>query len=186
MTKNRAIGARWFDGESTHRVYSGRTPLIEVGASSDRKGERCFELACVILDAGCHVIHANPHAERLVNLDRWGALPGRRGPHLMQLMTSDAFLEQVRNWDTVAGVILPGRLEPLVLGADGQSSSLSLRSLGEQLRKTHAPGLARLAEVGAAPVSAACAASGVRFEWTSEEGEASPSTASFRLGPTTP
>ncbi|MEP7216581.1 MAG: helix-turn-helix transcriptional regulator, partial [Anaerolineaceae bacterium] len=139
--------ARWMSGEEPIAAYKGMIPIHAASTAAIFDEADSLEWPCVVLDAACHVVHANPHASRLVDLTRWEQIPGRPGTHLMQLMVSRQFREQVMNWETVAGVILPGRLESQVLGNPGLQSASGVRTVAEHLRKTDADGLGRLLDV---------------------------------------
>jgi|GEM_PF-4168651 len=164
--------ARWIAGEVPISIMRGHSELRAVGPGPVFR--TCDGLAwpSAVLDAACHIVHANPAARRIFGLNRWAPLPGRPGPHLMQLMVSDHFLAQARNWDEVAAVILPGRLEPLVLGtAAQQPSSRGLREVAAQLRREAAAGIDRLADVWrSSPGYDSLRRPGVRFEWTADDG----------------
>lgn len=164
--------ARWLHGDTPIGNYRNRTELVETSLALLANGCDALPWPSVILDAGCHVVHANTAAERLVPLARTRPLAGRPGPHLMQLMVSDAFMEQLRNWDDVAGVILPGRLEPLVVTAPRDASVNSLLDVGRQLMRTSPGGIERLAAVWRdSPGFTSLRRPGVTFEWTTEAGE---------------
>ena len=165
--------ARWMSGEEPIAAYKGMIPIHAASTAAIYREADSLEWPCVVLDAACHIVHANPHASRLVDLTRWPALPGRPGPHLMQLMVSQQFREQVTNWETVAGVILPGRLEAQVLGNPGLQSATGVRAVAEHLRKTEADGLGQLFDVWANSAGfTSLRRPGVRFEWCTEDGEA--------------
>lgn len=163
--------ARWLAGDEPVAVFRGRRELMGVGTRTIYGACNGLTWPAAVLDASCHVVHANPLAGQLFGLDRWKALPGRPGPHLLQLMVSNEFLSQVRNWEEVAGVILPGRLEPLVMGADRESSSRGLREVATQLRRDSAAGIERLADVWrTSPGFNSLRRPGVRFDWTAGDG----------------
>ena len=163
--------ARWLAGDEPVAVFRGRRELMGVGTRTIYGACNGLTWPSAVLDASCHVVHANPLAGQLFGLDRWKALPGRPGPHLLQLMVSNEFLAQVRNWEEVAGVILPGRLEPLVMGADRESSSRGLREVATQLRRDSAAGIERLADVWrTSPGFNSLRRPGVRFDWTAGDG----------------
>ncbi|MEO6043590.1 MAG: helix-turn-helix transcriptional regulator [Tepidiformaceae bacterium] len=164
--------ARWMSGETPISVYEGKGSLHATSGPAIFREVDFLDWPCVVLDASCHVVHANPHAGRLVDMARWRPLPGRPGPHLMQLMVSQQFREQVANWTTVAGVVLPGRLEAQVLGNPGDTSAGGVRAVAEHLRKTEADGLGQLFDVWSnSPGFSSLRRPAVRFEWRTEEGE---------------
>jgi transcriptional regulator with XRE-family HTH domain len=166
--------ARFMSGETPISVYEGKNP-IHAGSAAAIYGEAdSLEWPCVVLDAACHIVHANPRARRLVDPARWRAIPGRPGPHLMQLMVSQQFREQVGNWTTVAGVVLPGRLEAQVLGNSSEVSSRGgVRAVAEHLRKTDPDGLGQLLDVWSNSEGFdSLRRPAVRFEWQTEAGEA--------------
>ena len=164
--------ARWMSGETPVSVYNGKVSLQATSGPAIFRESDALQWPCVVLDASCHVVHANPHARRLVDMARWRPLPGRPGPHLMQLMVSQQFREQVANWTTVAGVVLPGRLEAQVLGNPGDTSAGGVRAVAEHLRKTEADGLGQLFDVWSnSPGFNSLRRPAVRFEWRTEEGE---------------
>ena len=164
--------ARFMSGETPISVYEGKAPIYATSGPAIFRESDALQWPCVVLDASCHVVHANPHARRLVDLARWRPLPGRPGPHLMQLMVSQQFREQVANWTTVAGVVLPGRLEAQVLGNPGDTSAGGVRAVAEHLRKTEADGLGQLFDVWSnSPGFSSLRRPAVRFEWRTGEGE---------------
>lgn len=164
--------ARFMAGDTPVGVYRGHEPVGQYGQRAIFATCDDVEWPSLILDQGCHVVHANRPLRRLAPLETVAPLPGRPGPHLMQLMVSDRLMESVRNWDTVAGVILPGRLEPLVLTAEREASANNLLEVGRQLVRTNPTGLDRLADVWRrSPGFANLHRPGVRFEWTTPEGD---------------
>lgn len=164
--------ARWLSGDTPIGNYRNRTELIETSLGMLTAGADGLAWPSLVLDAGCHVVHANEAASRLAPLRTIPPLPGRPGPHLMQLMVSDLFMESLRNWDDVAGVILPGRLEPMVVTAPRNASANNLLEVGRQMRASHAAGLERLASVWRdSPGFTSLRRPGVAFEWTTEAGE---------------
>lgn len=164
--------ARWLAGDTPISNYRNRTQIYEAGSAVINGSTNDLAWPSVVLDAGCHVVHANAAAERLAPLQSITPLAGRPGPHLMQLMVSDLFLESLRNWDDVAGVILPGRLEPLVLNAPREASTNNLLDVGRQMMRSHPAGLERLAAVWCdSPGFTSLRRPGVRFDWTTQAGE---------------
>lgn len=164
--------ARWMAGEPPISVFTGKASLQAVGGPAIFREADTLEWPCVVLDAACHIVHANPFARRLVDFSRWKPIPGRPGPHLMQLMVSQQFREQVGNWAAVAGVVLPGRLEAQVLGNQGDTSAGGVRAVAEHLRKTEADGLGQLFDVWSnSPGFDSLRRPAVRFEWRTGEGE---------------
>lgn len=163
--------ARWMAGDVPIGVFQGRRELMGVGRGAIFRACDGLEWPCAVLDSSCHVVHANAAARSVFDLGRWKPLKGRPGTHLLQLMVSGPFLDQVRNWEEVAGVILPGRLEPLVLAAEHEASSRGLREVAAQLRQESPQGIERLAEVWrASPGYSSLRRPGVRFEWTADDG----------------
>lgn len=163
--------ARWMAGDVPIGVFQGRRELLGAGKGHITRACDGLTWPCAVLDAACHVVHANAMARRVFQFDRWKPLPGHPGVHLLQLMVSDSFLNHVRNWEEVAGVILPGRLEPLVLGADREGSSRGLRDVASQIRSENADGIGRLADVWrASPGYTSLRRPGVSFAWTAEDG----------------
>lgn len=165
--------ARFMAGESPISLFEGRTPLRSAGGPTIFREADTLSWPCAVLDASCHVVHVNRLARQIVDPARWRAIPGRPGPHLMQLMVSEQFREQVRNWTTVAGVVLPGRLEAQVLGNSNQGSRAGVRAVAEHVRKTDREGLEQLLDVwenseGFDSLRRAA----VRFEWTTDQGDA--------------
>lgn len=164
--------ARWLAGDTPISNYRNRTAIGEAAPGVLTGSTDELAWPSVILDAGCHVVHANQLAQRLVPLRSFAPLRGRPGPHLLQLMVSGLFMESLRNWDDVAGVILPGRLEPLVLNAPREASVNNLLEVGRQVMRTHPDGIERLAAVWRdSPGFTSLRRPGVRFEWTTEAGE---------------
>ncbi len=164
--------ACWMAGEAPIGVYKGMTPLHATSAAAIYGESDSLAWPNVVLDGACHVVHSNPHARRLVDLTKFRALPGRPGPHLMQLMVSKQFRQQIGNWAEVAGVVLPGRLEAQVLGNTGQQSASSIRAVAEHLRGSEAEGLGQLFDVWAnSPGFDSLRRPGVRLEWRTGEGE---------------
>lgn len=164
--------ARFMAGDTPVGVYRGHEPVNQYGERAIFATCDGVEWPSLILDQGCHVVHSNRQARRLAPLDSVAPLPGRPGPHLMQLMVSDRMMESVRNWETVAGVILPGRLEPLVLTAQREASANSLLEVGRQVMKTNPAGVERLADVWRSSSGfAGLHRPGVRVEWTTPEGD---------------
>jgi hypothetical protein len=164
--------ARWLSGESPISIYKGKKALRATNAAAIYREADSLVWPCVVLDAACHIVHANPHARRLVDPASWRAIPGRPGPHFMQLMVSQQFREQVGNWTTVAGVVLPGRLEAQVLGNSGQTSATGVRTVAEHLRKTDPEGLRQLLDVWSNSEGFDnLRRLGVRFEWRTEQGD---------------
>ncbi len=164
--------ARWLSGDTPIGNYRNRTPVVGAAPGVMEAHEDALPWPSVLLDAGCHVVHANRAAERLVSLQTVRPLAGRPGPHLMQLMVSDLFLESLGNWEDVAGMILPGRLEPMVLNAPRNASANNLLEVGRELRVSHAAGLDRLASVWReSPGFTSLRRPGVAFEWTTVAGE---------------
>ena len=164
--------ARWMSGDSPASVYKDRDPLRSVTRQAIHAEADSLEWPCAILDGACHIVHVNPLARRLVDIGRWKAIPGRPGPHLMQLMVSQQFREQVRNWTTVAGVVLPGRLEAQVLGNTGEKSTAGVRAVAAHLRRTETEGLGQLFDVWANSEGFdSLRRPAVRLEWTTEAGE---------------
>ncbi|MBE0611168.1 MAG: helix-turn-helix transcriptional regulator, partial [Dehalococcoidia bacterium] len=108
--------ARWICGEKPETIYRDHTPLRPVGSRAIFGETDRLPFPSLILDNGCHVVHANPTARRLVDLRAHRPIGSRPGPHLLQLMVSDQLQESIGNWEEAAGVFLPGRLEHLVLG----------------------------------------------------------------------
>lgn len=165
--------ARWLAGDTPISTYRNKSELVETSLARLGRGADALPWPSVVLDAGCHVVHANAAAERLVPLGKVPPLAGRPGPHLMQLMVSDPVMEQLRNWDEVAGVILPGRLEPLVVTAPRDVSVNSLLEVGRQLMRSSPGGIERLASVWRdSPGFTSLRRPGVAFEWTTEAGDA--------------
>ncbi len=165
--------ARWLAGEQPVSVMKGHSPLTSTPQAAIFATSDTLQWPSLVLDGGCHVIHANPLARRLVDLGHWKALPGRPGPHLMQLMVSREFRERLVNWEMVAAVILPGRLEAQLVGAPGPQSRAGVRAVAEALRKTESEGLRRLIEVWEHSADfESLRRPGVHFEWRSDEGEA--------------
>lgn len=164
--------ARWMSGETPISVYAGKGLLHPTSGAAIFGECDALEWPCVVLDAACHIAHANPHARRLVDPGRWKTIPGRPGPHLMQLMVSQQFREQIGNWTTVAGVVLPGRLEAQVLGTSGETSLMGVRAVAEHVRKTDPEGLGQLLDVWSnSPGFDSLRRPSVRFEWRTEEGD---------------
>jgi len=165
--------ARWLGGEMPISNYRNRRGIYFAGAGALAAAADDLAWPSVLLDAGCHVVHANAAAQRLVPTGAFSALPGRPGPHLLQLMVSDLFTASLRNWEDVAGVILPGRLEPMVLHAPREASANNLLEVGRQVMRTHPAGIERLAEVWRnAARFTSLRRPGVPFEWTTARGEA--------------
>jgi transcriptional regulator with XRE-family HTH domain len=164
--------ARWLSGDTSLAIYRGRHGHKAAGARAMFRECDRLTWPAAVLDAGCHVVSVNPLMERLVRLSRWQAIPNRPGPHLLQLMVSEPFQQQIRNWEDVATVILPGRLEAQVLGARLQASRQGLRVVSEHVRRANADGLSRLDDIWhrSAGVSS-LQRPGVRFEWTTESGD---------------
>lgn len=164
--------ARWICGEAPTTIYREHTPLGAIGsravfAETDRQ-----PFPSLILDNGCHVVHANAFARRLVNLRSHPAIGARPGPHLLQLMVSDQFQESIGNWEEAAGVFLPGRLEHLVLGGERETSTGSLLGLSRQLAPRYRRGLERLASVWArSPDFTSLRRPGVQVSWTTPQGD---------------
>ena len=162
--------ARWLMGGTPLSTYRGRTELRRTPEALLRRASDGLPWPSVLPDSGCHIVHANPEARRLVPWDEIPVLAGRPGPHLMQLMVSPMFLEAVHNWDEVARVILPGRLAPLVKDAERNSTRTSLVALGRQLLPAHRTGVERLMDLwDNSPGISSLRRPGVRFEWTSSE-----------------
>lgn len=164
--------ARWICGEAPATIYREHTRLGAVGgraifAETDRQ-----PFPSLILDNGCHVVHANPLAQRLVDLRAYPPIGSRPGPHLLQLMVSDDFQESIGNWEEAAGVFLPGRLEHLVLGGERETSTGSLLGLSRQLAPRYRRGLERLASVWArSPDFTSLRRPGVQVSWTTPQGD---------------
>jgi transcriptional regulator with XRE-family HTH domain len=159
--------ARWVMGGTPISTYRGRTDLRRVPEAALKRVCDGLPWPSVLLDSGCHVIHANADARRVVPLDATPALSGRPGPHLMQLMVSSLFLESARNWEEVASVILPGRLAPLVKDAERNSTRSGLMALSRQLLPEHRLGVERLVHLwDTSPGFTSLRRPGVRFEWT--------------------
>jgi transcriptional regulator with XRE-family HTH domain len=164
--------ALWISGGNPRSIFKAKAPVRAVGSGPIFAAADGLDWPCAILDDACHVVHVNTHARKLIDIGRWKALPGRPGPHLMQLMVSEQFRTHVRNWTTVAGVVLPGRLEVQLLGSTGETSRGGIRAVAESLRKTEAEGLARLFDVWANSEGFdSLRRPAVRFEWTTEAGE---------------
>ena len=164
--------ARWMCGETPVSVFDGKVALKGASGPAIFREANALKWPCVVLDSACHIVHANADAQRLIDLTRWPAIPGRPGLHLMQLMVSKQFREQVANWTTVAGVVLPGRLEAQVLGSTGETSAGGVRAVAEYLRRTDAEGLGALFDVWAnSPGFDSLRRPAVRFEWRTEVGE---------------
>jgi transcriptional regulator with XRE-family HTH domain len=164
--------AVWISGHTPGTIFKGKAPARAVGRGPIFAAADALDWPCAILDDACHVVHVNPHARRLIDIGRWKALPGRPGPHLMQLMVSQQFRSQLHNWTAVAGVVLPGRLEVQLLGSTGGSSRAGVRGIAESLRKTEMAGLEQLFDVWANSEGFdSLRRPAVRFEWTTEAGD---------------
>ena len=164
--------ALWLSGDAPISIWANRDPLRALPRAAIFGTADGLEWPAFVLDGACHIVHANPLARRVVDLGRWKAIPGRPGPHLMQLMVSSSFREQVRNWETVAGVVLPGRLEVQLLGNTGERSSAGLRAVAEHLRRTEAGGLAALFDIWEHSEGFdSLRRTAVRLEWTTEAGD---------------
>jgi len=165
--------ARWLAGESPVAVFRGRKPVRGTSAAAIFREADTLSWPCVVLDAGGHAVHANPRARRIVDPARWPVIPGRPGPHLMQLMASRQFRDQLGNWETVAAITLPGRLDVQLLGRSGLQSPTGVRAVAEYLRTSDPEGLARLLEVWSNSGGFdSLRRVGVRFEWRTEQGDA--------------
>ncbi len=164
--------ARWICGEAPTTIYREHTPLRPVGSRSIFAETDGLPFPSLILDNGCHVVHANPAARRLVDLQSHRPIGSRPGPHLLQLMVSDHFQESIGNWEEAAGVFLPGRLEHLVLGGERETSTGSFVGLSRQLAPFYRRGLERLAAVWAqSPGFSSLRRPGLQVSWTTSRGE---------------
>lgn len=164
--------ARWICGEAPATIYREHTPLRPVGSRAIFGETDRQPFPSLILDNGCHVIHANPLARRLVDLRSHPAIGSRPGPHLLQLMVSDHLQESIGNWEEVASVFLPGRLEHLVLGGERETSTGSLLGLSRQLAPRYHRGLERLAAVWTqSPDFTSLRRPGVQVLWSTPQGD---------------
>ena len=164
--------ARWIAGATPVGTYRNRNALHATSLQAFKAACDGLQWPSVLLDAGCHVVHANPLAQRLVPLRSFAPLNGRPGPHLLQLMVSRQFTEALGNWDEVAGVILPGRLEPLVLNAPRDASANNLMDVARELIRTERDGIDRVADVWrSSPGFTSLRRPGVPFHWTTPSGE---------------
>ena len=165
--------ARFMSGEEPRTVYERHAPLRPLGAAAIFAMTDRLPFPSVVLDGGCHALHANPLARKLVDFGRYRPLSRRPGPHLLQMMVSPFFLEAVENWDEVAGVFLPGRLQHPVLGSETETSTSALVSLGRELRATHREGLDRMAAVWMASQNyTSLRRPGIQVRWRTPDGEA--------------
>jgi len=165
--------ARWMAGEEPVRAVQRRE---QVRGSNFREITREADAAawpCFVLDGRCHVVHANPLAERLTHLSRLPVLAGRPAPHLMQLAVNREIRARLLNWAEVVSVVLPGRLQPLVLGhAGGVKQANELLDVTHQVNETDREGLVSLFDIWAArpnPVNPRRIA--VKLWWSSDTGE---------------
>ena len=164
--------ARWLAGETPMTIYRNRSALRPLGAQAFFKQADKLPFPSVILDNGCHALHANPLARRLVDFGAFPRLGGRPAPHLLQLMVSDHFLSAIQNWEEVAGVFLPGRLQNPILGSESEASTSTLVSLGRELRATNREGLDRMAAVWTASEGfTSLRRPGVRVRWCTPAGD---------------
>jgi len=67
----------------------------------------------------CEIIDGNAAAKRIIDWERWPARDDRPGPHILDVILSDAFRDECLNWDDLVRGIVPVELEPLVLGRTG-------------------------------------------------------------------
>ena len=165
--------ARWMAGAEPVRAVQRRE---QVQGSNVQEIVREADMAawpCFVLDGRCHVVHANAPAERLTHLSRLPVLPGRPAPHLMQLAVNREIRARLLNWAEVVSVVLPGRLQPLVLGhAGGVKQASELLDVTHQVNETDREGLVTLFDIWAArpnPVNPRRIA--VKLWWSSETGE---------------
>ncbi len=164
--------ARWMSGEQPISVYRGKDAVFANSQSAIFGHADTLAWPCAVLDAACHIVHLNPLARRLVNPAQWKPIPGRPGLHLMQVMVSQQFREQVGNWAEVAGVVLPGRLEVQVRDNPGGTSASGVRAVAEYLRKSEPDGLAQLFDVWSNSAGFdSLRRPAVRFEWRTENGD---------------
>ena len=117
-----------------------------VRLDADRLGWPCF-----VLDTDCNVVWANPMANRLVDWRSTPALPGRAGPHLVQIVVRQDFRERLLNWDEVVRIVLPGRLRLFVLGRPAGKDERGLLEVASQVRRQEPEGLKRLVEAWRTP-----------------------------------
>lgn len=164
---------KWVTGSVPSGVFDGHQALrgSNVGAinrEADRAAWPCF-----VLDGRCHVVHANAPAERLTGLSRIPVLPGREAPHLMQLAVNRELRARLLNWPEVVNTVLPGRLQPVVLGhLGGTKQESELRDVAEHLRENDREGLSMLFDAWAnatAPANPRRIA--VSLAWRTDGGE---------------
>ena len=144
--------SKWMSGEAPTGIYDGRQELRGSNLPAIRGEADSFAWPCFVLDGRCHVVHANAPAERLTHLSRLPALPGRPAPHLMQLAVNREIRASLLNWPEVVNTVLPGRLQPAVLGhLGGTKQESELRDVAAHVRDQDREGLSKLFDVWADP-----------------------------------
>ena len=165
--------ARWLCGEEPATVYRGKGKLHGApGMASIRSEAEAHDWPIVVLDAGCHAIYANSDAERLFHLNRRPAIPGRPAPHLLQLMTSSSFRNQVRNWNEVVSRVAPGRIERHLTTATIDPAVRNIKPVLDYVRETDPSALQQLREAWRkSPGADGLRRVAFHFEWTTENDE---------------
>lgn len=111
--------ACWIMGEPRTVPYTNpSTTPRPAGESEDLIQQEAdgFAWPTIVLNESCEVFVANPAAKRILDDPRWQPRAGGQGPHLMDVLLSDAFRLRSPNWGQVVRDILPAQLVPLVLG----------------------------------------------------------------------
>ena len=131
--------ASWVAGEPRAKPTTIlHTSMRPSGESEAQIQEELDMMAWPVLVLGesCEIILGNGPARKLIDWSAWPSLPGRRGPHLLQVILSEKFRERCPNWDDVVRDIVPVELEPLALGRDATRTRSSLIDLVRHLRRT--------------------------------------------------
>ena len=131
--------ASWVAGEPRAKPTTIlHTSMRPSGESEAQIQEELDMMAWPVLVLGesCEIILGNGPARKLIDWRAWPSLPGRRGPHLLQVILSEKFRERCPNWDDVVRDIVPVELEPLALGRDATRTRSSLIDLVRHLRRT--------------------------------------------------
>lgn len=165
--------ALWMAGDAPRSIMTGHASIAGTSLDAINNEADALRWPCFVLDGRCHVVHGNAAAEALTGLSRIDVLPGRPAPHLMQLAVNREIRARLINWPAVAATVLPGRLQPIVLGhAGGIKEQTELADVASHLRTTDREGLAALFDVWAESTSPPNPRRiAVRLDWQTGDGD---------------
>jgi len=112
MSPEPAWIARWMSGLDV--AYHPNAAVFYLSAAELEEDAERLPWPLFVFDADCRLIGGNTYARRLDLIPLPPFHDSERGPHLLEIVTSEAFRMHVENWEEVVLTLVPAPLKPFL------------------------------------------------------------------------